>query len=230
MLRSVAGSLTGVPPSPVTIPIQEGVSFDLDELLTIDAIRTHTKTEDIPSVTDEQLKLYRKAAFEQAELFTNLLLIKNIRREEVVTPPRRFIDDVRRTFTHRLKYAAAEPQVFVYGPGTKEMLSVDVGTHKVILPNRIFAHMVFDCCRPCSDGPGAVRIMYLAGMKSINDVPAGIIVGVLKYIAWSVSNPGDVLKTVDNRRTVGQDFMKGSNDAAWASGAIDEWRKYVREI
>lgn len=222
--------MTASPPAAVTIPIQEGAAFDLEEILSVHAIRVHTKTEDIPTVTDEQIVLYRKAAFESAEKFTNLIFTQTMRKEEVVNPPNRFIDDVRRTFTHRTRYPISQDHVFVYGPGTKEMIPVNQGSRKVVLPNRVFAHMVFDCCRPCSDGPGAVRVMYLAGMKDKSEVPAGIIVGVLKYIAWNVANPGDVLKTVNDRNTLGNDFQKGSNDAAWASGAIDEWRRYVDDI
>lgn len=226
----MGGSLTASPPGAVGIPIREGDKFELDQMLTLDAIRVHTKTEDIPSVTDEQLKLYRSAAFEAAELYTGLLLTKNIRQEEVVKPPVRYIDDVRRTYTHRLRWAAAEPHVFIYGPGTKEMLPVEVGSRKVTIPNRVYGYLVFDCCRPCGDGPGSVKIMYLAGYRNVDEVPRGIIVGVLKYIAWAVSNPGDVLKTIDNRMTMGNDFQKGSNDGAWASGAIDEWRRYVHDL
>lgn len=222
--------MTASPPGAVTIPIREGDKFELEQLVPLETIRVHTKTEDIPSVLDSQLEIYRSAAFEAAELYTGLLLTKSVRREEVVKPPNRFIDDVRRTFTHRLTWPAADPTIFVYGPGTKEMMTIDIGSRKVVLPNRVFAHMVFDCCRPCGDGPGSVKIMYLAGYREASEVPRGIIVGILKYIAWAVSNPGDVLKTVDNRTTMGQDFMKGTNDGAWASGAIDEWRRYVHDL
>lgn len=46
---------------------------DLEELLPLALIRTHTKTDDVPHVTDEQLSLYRSASFEAAEKYTGLV-------------------------------------------------------------------------------------------------------------------------------------------------------------
>ena len=57
-------------------PITPGELKPLDwsERLSIDMIRQHTKTDDVPAVTDDQLKLYRDAAIEAAEMYTGLLL------------------------------------------------------------------------------------------------------------------------------------------------------------
>jgi hypothetical protein len=225
-----AGNMTASPPAPVVVPIRDGGAFDLESMVSLETIRHHTKTEDIPSVTDTQLDLYRRAAFEAAERYTGLLLSKNQRFEEPVKPPRRYVEDARMKVTHRLRYALAEPQVFVTGPGIREIIQATVGDTTVSIPMQKFGHMLFDCCRPCSDGPGAVKVMYLAGYADASQVPAGIILGVLKFVAWSVENPGDVMKTVDQRTSLADNFLKGSNDGAWASGAIDEWRRYVNEI
>jgi hypothetical protein len=206
----------------------------LDALVSIDMIRVHTKTEDIPSVTDEQLTLYRQAAFESAELYTGLLLTRSQRIEEFVNPPKRDFSDVRKRVVHRLKYAAAEPTVYIYGPGVKTMMHVEVGSRKVVLPGDIYSHLMFECCRPCGEsgdlGNASIRIMYLAGYANEKAIPAGIIVGVLKFIAWAVANPGDQMHTVDGRTSLAENFLKGSNDGAWASGAIDEWRRYVNDV
>ena len=63
-------------PSNTEPPLQEGetAAFDWSTRLSLDVIRSHTKTDDIPGVTDEQLALYRAAAIEAAERYTGLLL------------------------------------------------------------------------------------------------------------------------------------------------------------
>lgn len=234
MLNGGAGRMTAVPPVAAEIPIREGDVFSLDSILSLDTIRVHTKNEDIPSVTDDQLILYRSAAFEAAELYTGLLLRRSQRREEFVKPPKKNFSDLRRVVSHTLKYAAAEPTIYVYGPGVRKMLTIEPGTRKVRLPGDIYSHLMFECCRPCGPdgdlGNASVRIMYLAGFANEKAIPSGIIVGALKFIAWALGNPGDQMHTVDGRTSLGENFLKGSNDGAWASGAIDEWRRYVNEI
>ena len=49
------------------ITVGEMKPLDWSERLSIDMIRTHTKTDDVPAVTDAQLKMYRDAAIEAAE-------------------------------------------------------------------------------------------------------------------------------------------------------------------
>jgi hypothetical protein len=46
------------------IPIGEEKSLDWDARLGIEFIRSHAKIDDVPSVLDEQLRLYRSAAME----------------------------------------------------------------------------------------------------------------------------------------------------------------------
>lgn len=234
MLTGNAGRLTATPPPVAEIPIREGKEFSLDEIVSIDMIRVHTKTEDIPAVTDEQIVLYRRAAFESAELYTGLLLMKSQRLEEFVKPPTRDFDNVRKRLVHRLRYAAAEPHIYVYGPGVRHMLQIEVGTRKVTLPGDVYSHLMFECCRPCGPngdlGNASIRVMYLAGFANEKAIPAGIIVGVLKFIAWAIGNPGDEMHTVDGRVSLAENFLKGTNDGAWASGAIDEWRRYVNDV
>jgi hypothetical protein len=230
MLIGNAGNMTGVTPSASVIPVREGDYFKPEEIVSLEAIREHTKTQDIPTVTDGQLERYRKAACESAELYTGLLLTRNVRQIEIVNPPRRLTHDMRPIIKHRLEFPAAEPVVYLTAPGVKQSLPVRVGERTVKIPAHLFSYRMFDCCRPCPTGEGAMQVLYLAGFTSPEAIPAGIVVGILKYIAWAIENPGDVMRTVENRSSVSDQVMKGTNDGAWASGAIDEWRRYVSEV
>jgi hypothetical protein len=69
MLRTVERPDRYEPPQ-----IGEPIKFDWTSRLSIEAIRDHTKTDDIPGVTDQQLKPNRAAAIEAAEKCTGLLL------------------------------------------------------------------------------------------------------------------------------------------------------------
>jgi hypothetical protein len=72
-ISSPAYTLTPTP-NVVVDPLREGDERNInwDEYVSIDLIRRHTKTDDIPAVTDEQLKLYRAAAVEAAEFYSGL--------------------------------------------------------------------------------------------------------------------------------------------------------------
>jgi len=126
-----------------------------------------------------------------------------------------------------LKYGSAESFVYVYGPGIAEQIPIVVGERKISMPNVFFSQDWQSCCDPCGNGMSLFRVMYLAGYRCLNDVPKGIILGVLKYVAWCVENPGDVLKTVDDRNRAPSQFLQGTNNAVWASGALELWRTYV---
>jgi hypothetical protein len=58
-------------------PPVEGVETKLDwsGRLSIDMIRQHTKTDDIPGVTDDQLLIYRASAVEAAEAYTGMPVV-----------------------------------------------------------------------------------------------------------------------------------------------------------
>lgn len=204
--------------------------LDLEAVLPLELIREHTKTDDTPSVTDAQLSLYRQAAFESCEQYTGMLFTRSqIVRESVQREGHRT-----RFRTHRritLRYAPLDPVVYLYGGGMLQPLTVNVvpGEKAVRIPVVQEALDASSCCRPCSLGGEnfGIMIMYRAGIGNARGVPALIKTGCLKFIAWAVNNPGDTIMTVKNRTSAGEAGIVGTNNGAWASGAIEDWRQLV---
>jgi len=210
--------------------------FPLEELLPLEVVRVHTKTADIPVVTDEQLRLYRKSAFEAAMQYTSLYLGPLQLLTEYLDLPRPRIGggiNVHRHNTIRTKYALARSEAYLYGMTSPMLLQGKIGSKKIQAPhhdpNSLLAGM--DCCNPCGNGGNTnqSRIMYYAGYDSVESVQGGVLVGMLKFIAWNVMNPGDEIMTVRNRRSIAEAGLTGTNNAAWASGALELWRQYNDE-
>lgn len=195
---------------------------DLDAILPLDEIRRHTKTDDVPHVTDSQLELYRRAAFEAAELYTGMVLNGVRQIEENVDTDKR--PNRHGMIKHRTRYAVADGQIYVQSPNGHQSITVARGARSVMIP--AMTQAIDGCCNPCGENNVGVIIRYSAGAKCADDVPAGIIIGMLKYIAWCVANPGDEIMTVRNRLGSSEQGLTGTNDGALASGAIDEWRHY----
>lgn len=218
-------NLSQVPEYPGT----EG-TLDLEAVLPLELVREHTKTDDTPQVTDRQLQLYRQAAFDSCEQYTGIIFTKSqIIRESVQREGHR-----RRFRTHRritLQHAPLDPVVYLYGGGMLQPQAVHVapGIKTVTIPVVQEALDASSCCNPCSLGGEnfGIFIMYRAGLGREQDVPSLVKLGCLKYIAWAVSNPGDVVQTVKNRTTAGEAGIVGTNNGAWASGAIEDWRQLV---
>ena len=204
--------------------------LDLELILPMELIRQHTKTDDVINVTDEQLALYRGAAFEAAELFTNTLWtgLAVVQEHAEAKPNRRMF---RKTTYMKLAFPTIDGVVSLFGlvggRNETQSLRVQPGTRKIYVPTIFEAMDVTDCCHP---ERGAVNfglnIIYRTGTANVKDVPEGIKVGCLKYIAWSHANPGDELLTVRNRLGTTETGLIGTNDAAWASGAVETWRRY----
>lgn len=206
--------------------------FNLDTVLPLEAVREHTKTDDVPAVTDMMLRLYRKAAFEAAQEYTGLMLLEQRIVTEDVRPPvftHRGYNAA--TFTHRLQYAAAQNFLWYYGLKGQpaERVAVQPGTNTVQLPQR-FDSFGLGCCNPCADTATA-RVQYVAGLGCVDDIPAAILLGVLKYIAHVVENPGDmVVASNTGGGTVGSSLtVSQPANPAWASGAIEIWRVVKRD-
>src|SRR5688572_13974020 len=77
---------TGGLPAPEPY-IGDEVLYDLEKLIPISLIREHTKTDDVPAVSDDQLRLYRSASVEAAEQYTGLLLSSSKPITEAVECP-----------------------------------------------------------------------------------------------------------------------------------------------
>jgi hypothetical protein len=72
---------------------------------------------------------------------------------------------------------------------------------------------------------------YRAGFKSPDDVPAGVVIGCLQFIAWIIEHPGDELLTQRNRKDNSTKVggVSGNNNIAMVSGALEAWRMYDPE-
>lgn len=211
------------------IDLPNPYDFDLEDIISIDLIRQHCKLDDAPGVTNDQLVLYRTAAFEAAEQYTSFLLqgVKRIR--ELVRFPKRVWAEsflIPRDVRHKLQYMIADEKVFIEAMNDKRMMIFPVGTREIVVP--VVMSPFANCCNENSlDSNTAVT--YLAGFRDLKKIPAGVILGCLKFIAWTVANPGDVMMTVRNQQKSNNTSIIGTNNAAWASGALEEWRQYARE-
>ena len=85
-ISSTSYTLTPTPSQVETLNEGEETGLDWDSYLSIGLIRTHTKTDDVPGVSDELLKLYRAAAVEAAEFYSGLVLSKRKVVTEVIHP------------------------------------------------------------------------------------------------------------------------------------------------
>lgn len=199
--------------------------LDLDELVSISMIRQHLKISDIMTTTDEQLVLYRKAAIESAEHYTGFFIgTRKWITESVLIPPSK----IRRPYyRHTLRHPVMDDYVRVSG-GLDDTLFVEKDTNVVRLKVSPSGPQ-FDCCRPCgSSANSGLKIHYYTGFSCISDVPSGVVLGILKYIAWTNNNPGDEITTTLSDFKTTKAALQGSNNAAWASGALELWRQYNR--
>ncbi len=215
------------------LPLDRVTVIDWDAVLSLDMIRQHTKTDDVPQVTDDQLRLYRKAAVEAAEKYTGLMLSKQI---TVTEPIRRkstgvsFMNSGKSSYKYRLQYPVSDGVVYVYGgrtPDENRTFLVPKNTRTITVPVRNGMLDMSNCCDPCAanhlnDG---LIAMYKAGFACAEDVPATVLLGILQFLAWVCEHPGDELLT--QRNTFGQreGGTFGSNNIAMASGALETWRQ-----
>jgi hypothetical protein len=210
--------------------------LDWDARLSLDMIRNHTKTDDVPGVTDDQLRLYRQAAVEAAEFYSGLMLSCQKTVTESIAGPRHPRPG-KVTYRHRLQYPVANGIVYLYGgnsPNDNKMFRVPTGTRTIQVPIRSDYYDVSNCCDPCSTWNlnGGMMASYLAGFKSPDEVPAGIVFGCLQYLAWVVEHPGDEL--MGQRGAIstsggGAGGIIGSNNVPMISGALETWRQFDPE-
>lgn len=204
----------------------KGGAFDMELLLPISLIRQHTKTEDIPAVSDAQLHLYRRAALQAAEKYTGLLLReRKVITEAVSLPATSGGRRAKPFFYHTAEVPFAQPMAYYYGHRNEPpvMIPVVVGDRHVKLP-MIIDDFGLGCCNPCAT-PVQARLMYTGGFGCEDDIPAAIALGALKYIAHVMENPGDiVVATSEAGGSRGGVTVDKTANPAWASGAIEIWR------
>lgn len=225
LMPDITHSRIAAPPPLQSVPV------DLEKLLPISVIRTHTKTDDVPHVTDDQLRLYRKAAFEVCEKYTGRIFseLRVIQEPVSQRKARRF----RPFYIHTLKHPSFDGIVYIYGTANgfgNRQLNIGPGGRELRLEVLGGAIDASSCCGgPCQGDQYnyGMMAMYRAGVDCADSIPAGIIMGCLKFIAWSISNPGDEIMTVRNREAGEATGIIGTNNGAWASGAIEQWRIYL---
>jgi len=228
------------------IPHMGETVFDATNILSIDQVRIHCKIEDVPSVTDPQITLYIKSAIEVAEKYLGWYIGSVKQHVETVPEYDPMIGSIRASlytneFSHsfrpfinmELKYPTYDGVVYIFGyvdGSAPKLLRVTPGSTRIKIPSHLAPQNIADCCRPCgNDGQSGIRVAYRAGFKCVDDIPAGVIVGMLKLIAWYISNPGDEIMTVRNRQSRSDTGIVGTNNAALVSGAIEQWRIYMTE-
>jgi len=212
------------------IPVGEEKAFDWNARISLEFIRDHSKTADIPSVTDEQLRLYRAAAIESCTEYTGLLLSGQKNVEEPIEGPRK-VKPYTTHYTHHLKYPVADGYVYLYGGShvaDNMTFRVPLGTRKIKVPIRKDAIDLSNCCDPCAKWAvnGGMLAAYRAGYKSVHEVPAIVVLGIMQFITWCIEHPGDELLTQRNRveTRAGLAGLQGSNNIAMISGALETWR------
>ena len=200
---------------------------DLDLIVSLDVLREHARIDDVETVSDGVLNIYRMAAISAAERYTGLLL----KERRVITETVQLTEGVRRI---RLSHAAISPYVYVYGsfftPAQRFMIAK--GAREIV-----FEHQYHDiangCCNPCgSEKSPKAMVMYTAGFDCEDEVPPEIALGVMKYVAHVIENQGDTV--VKSNASGGKsDESRGlaqANNPAVASGAIEIWRSAVPDL
>jgi hypothetical protein len=202
-------------------------AFDWSARLSLDVVRAHTKTNEIPTVTDEQLSLYRAVAIETAEKYTGLLL----KGQRTITEP---IEGPatpkpgRATYKHCLRYPVADGLVYLYG-AIRHTFRVPPGSQTIHVPIQTGYLDLSNCCNPCSPGHhlnAGLMAAYLAGYASPDEVPDGVMHGCLLWVAWALQHPGDELVTATGNPKIVGGIQQGTNNIAMASGALEQWRLY----
>lgn len=204
--------------------------LDPESVLPVALMRSHTRTDDMPNVSDAQLALYRKAALEACEQYTGRKWTRRERITQDVGLPESSLTRDRRRSRVRLDYPTDDGVIVFSSPHGGQTITVMPGSRSIEIPVRNISVDTWACCGGC-DKPvnWGASITYTTGVCKADDMPAGVILGCLKYIAWAVENPGDQLVTVAGVKTTGQE-LAGTNNGTWGSGAIDLWRQYRNGI
>ena len=215
------------------LPVGQKEPLDWSTLLSIELIRQHTKTDDVAGVSDPMLDLYRRAAVEAAELYTGALLTTQMTVTEPIQGPAR-PKFGKLTYKHKLKYPVADGLVHLYGSqnvNANHAIRIPANTRTIHVPIWTGFIDLTNCCDPCASHHLNADMMaaYKAGYKCPEDVPKGITLGMLQFVAWILEHPGDILLTVRNKEDNSTKGLMGSNNIALASGAIESWRQYDPE-
>lgn len=217
-----------------------------DKALPLALIRSHLKLDDISGVGGDQLALYRDAAVEAFEAYTGRVFGCRRQIRQVLNLPR---------FNSLTQFVRARIMCQLDHPTSDGILTVTHGSKsrvirvvpdafqfewppemKAIPESMLLGFGMFtgtgiaNACAPC--GAGNMMLPEVAYTTGDNGpIPAGVRLGCLKFIAWQYEHPGDEFAMVADRAlSVQSGSMQGTNNAAVASGAYAEWRRFKIRI
>lgn len=165
-----------------------------ESLLPLTLVREHCKVDDVPTVTDTMLTLYREAAFATAALYTDLDLDPDDYTIEEVPFPSGM------TTTHRMKYGAVDGVVTVTINGYSYNQAITPGGKSIVVgPGVPGPNGEVVCCgTTCGPTPALnyyrgsqpITLRYKSSNCGEITIPAGIKVAMLQMIAWLIEHPG----------------------------------------
>ena len=199
------------------------VEFKEEDVLPLETIREHTKTDDTPTVTDNVLEIYRSVAFEQAQKYTGRIILGSaaVMDRFEIDASKETWGRPKKSYRVDLSFLPIERTVLV----GKQRVYVKNNSRKLDVRSDFLTVNMGNCCA----GRGMFydgHVLYTTGYLNKEDIPSTIIYGCLKFITWAVFNPGDELLTVRNRLGTTETGLIGTNNGAWASGAIEHWKGY----
>jgi len=215
------------------LPVGKTMPFDWSEALSIEIIRSHTRTDDVPGVSDEMLEIYRRTAVEAAQHYTGAMLTgQKVVTEAIQGPSRPRPGHM--TYKYQLKYPVSDGLVHLYGSTNvngNRTIRITPNTRTIKVPIATGFIDLSNCCDPCSVHHLNAEMMaaYKAGFGCPSEVPMGIVLGMLQFIAWVIEHPGDELLMMRNREDSSTKGIMGTNNIALASGALETWRQYDDE-
>lgn len=205
---------------------------DFESLLPLRLIRQHIGDDDTERFSEDQLSLYRESAFEACEAMTGLLLMAGRREHsETASLPRAFTlaaSFSQRPQYHRLKYPSATGMVNVTSAAGNQLIIIPVGSREIPLSILNETVSFGECALACDALKMAMTFTYETGHDgTVKHLPAGLRVGMLQYITFLISNPGDTIVHTINS-TGGKLDARDATSAVKASGALESWLPYCR--
>lgn len=230
-------------------PTLEEISAE--DILPMSLVRDHCRLDDLPGITVKMLELYRKSSFEAAEKYTMRKWFARERIEQAIESPkfRGLAQAAIARIDVNLDYIPIDGIVNIHGTGNQptywldgmvlpfmrhqyfQTIKLQPGVSRFEMQNDIMFYSA-GISPNCIENDRqfqqqGLKCVYVAGVRDINAIPAGVLLGCLKYIAWTIENPGDQFVPMVVRQ-VGVTTV--SNDPAFSSGAIDEWRRHRRVV
>ena len=202
-----------------------------ESLVPIQVIRAHIRDDDTYRYSDEQLTLYRGAAIEACETYTGVKFGQSTYQvSENVTVRQGYGFGARPTMM-RLKSPCVDGILSINSGGSLQTLVGAPGAREFNLSIINETLNFGNCGGACGGSPTSqITVTYKTGNGFRGDVPRTIILGLLKFIAWSAENPGDDVVTIQGYQIARGQTLQGTNSAVIASGASELWRLSRRSL